>query len=120
MAKPFESRIQDLVYNVEVGVGLRIIKAILYVFFVTAIMIMYAAIEFKGFSDAEAMEMAQLGRNLSRPATVKVVENGEEVTKQLPYKYYTKSVRPVDLWHQIKNTKKPEIVGHPETRRPPT
>ena len=31
MARPFESRIQDLVYNVEVGVGLRIIKVFLYI-----------------------------------------------------------------------------------------
>ena len=29
-AKPFESRIQDLVYNVDVGIGLRLIKGGLY------------------------------------------------------------------------------------------
>ena len=78
MARPFESRIQDLVYNVEVGVGLRIIKAILYVFFVLAVMVMYTANEFQGLREAEAMEYAQLGRNLAEPAVTTVVVDGAE------------------------------------------
>ena len=101
MAKPFESWVQDLVYNVDVGVGLRLIKLALYVLLVVVIMLVYTATQFTWFRQAEAMEYAQLGRNLRdrgelvtqvvRPATIRfLIENtatetvnagGETVTR---------------------------------------
>ena len=86
-AKPFESRIQDLVYNVDVGIGLRLIKLALYISFVGLVLLVYTATQFFAFNDAEAMEYAQLGRNLA--------ETGELTTKV---------VRPATLRFLIENT----------------
>ena len=38
-AKPFENRIQNLVYNVDVGIGLRLIKGGLYILFILIVML---------------------------------------------------------------------------------
>lgn len=83
-AKPFESRIQDIVYNVEVGVGLRIIKSGLFVLFALGIMVLYTALEFKGFREAEAMEYGQLARNWAH-------------SNQLN----TNVIRPASMWYLI-------------------
>ncbi len=80
--KPFESRIQDLVYNVDVGVGQRLIKTALFFLFVFSIILLYTANQFRGLRDAEAMDYAQLGRNVM-------------VHKQL----ITQNVRPASIWY---------------------
>ena len=63
--KSFESVVQDLVYNVDVGGGFRIIKMALYVLLVLTVMLLYTASQFDSFTEPEAMEYAQLGRNLA-------------------------------------------------------
>ena len=63
-ARPFENRIQNLVYNVDVGIGLRLIKGGLYILFILIVMLLYTATQFRGLKDPEAMDHAQLGRNL--------------------------------------------------------
>jgi 4-amino-4-deoxy-L-arabinose transferase-like glycosyltransferase len=96
--KPFESRIQDLVYNVDVGIGLRLIKIGLYLLFVFLVMLLYTATQFKGFKNAEAMDYAQLGRNVMQH-------------KRL----ITQNVRPSSLWYL--GQKEQQIVpvdGHPD------
>jgi 4-amino-4-deoxy-L-arabinose transferase-like glycosyltransferase len=104
MAKPFESRIQDLVYNVDVGIGLRLIKISLYVLFVMIIMLLFTVMQFKGLRDAEAMDYAQLGRNLMRSGRL-----------------ITQCVRPASMWYMIEKSHyhNPKIMQHPDIMHPP-
>jgi len=96
--KPFESRIQDLVYNVDVGIGLRLIKIGLYLLFIFLVMLLYTATQFKGFKDVEAMDYAQLGRN--------VMEHKSMITQ---------NVRPASLWYLGKKEQQVVSVdGHPD------
>ena len=62
--KPFSVRVQDLVYNVEVGLGLRLIQGVLYALVIMLLMVGFTAKRFAGLKEAEAMDYAQLGRNL--------------------------------------------------------
>lgn len=103
-AKPFESRIQDLVYNVDVGIGLQMIKVGLYVLMVLVTILLYTVTQFKGLKDAEAMDYAQLGRNLLQ-------QKG----------FITQCVRPASMWYMIENSKKhnPQIDRHPDILHPP-
>lgn len=104
MAKPFESRIQNLVYNVDVGIGLRLTKAGLYFLFIFITMLLYTATQFHGLKDADAMETAQLGRNLL-----------------LNKAYVTQCIRPCTIWGLT--TKSPGhsayMNAHPEILHPP-
>jgi MFS family permease len=103
-AKPFESRIQDLVYNVDVGIGLKIIKVGLYILLILGLMLIYTVTQFKGLKEAEAMDYAQLGRNLA--------QHGKLVTQ---------CVRPASMWYLIENSKtgNPRIDQHPDILHPP-
>jgi hypothetical protein len=99
-AKPFESRIQDLVYNVDVGIGLLLIKYGLYILFVFLAMALYTATQFKGLKEAESMDYAQLGRSL-------VEQNS----------FVTRNVRPASMWYLIHNEKSNEsnlVDQHPD------
>lgn len=104
MAKPFETKIQDLVYNVDVGIGLRLIKSGLYCLGVLIIMLLYTATQFHGLKDAEAMDYGQLGRNLATR-----------------HHFITQCVRPVTMWGLIEKTSKhnPMVNEHPDTLHPP-
>ncbi len=98
-AKPFESRIQDLVYNVDVGIGARLIKGTLYVLFISFIILLYTANQFRGLRDAEAMDYAQLGRNF--------MEHRQLITQ---------NVRPASIWYLTRSPDEtdPRIHGHPD------
>lgn len=102
--RPFESKIQDIVYNVDVGIGLRLTKLGLYLLFLLSIMVLYTATQFRGLKDAEAMDYAQLGRNLMRSG-----------------KMVTQVVRPASMWYLIEHTKdaNPRITDHPDILHPP-
>ncbi len=104
MAKPFETKIQDLVYNVDVGIGLRLIKAGLYCLGVLILMLLYTATQFHGLKEAEAMDYGQLGRNLA--------------TK---HQFVTQCVRPLTMWGLIEKSSKhsPMVNGHPDTLHAP-
>lgn len=99
MAKPFESKIQNLVYNVDVGVGLRVVKSGLYLLAVLGVMLLYTASQFHGLREAEAMDHAQLARNLS--------QRGRLVTQ---------CIRPASMWYLIENSPRhnPMINQHPD------
>ncbi len=102
--KPFESRIQDLVYNVDVGIGLSLIKFGLYLLGVLIVMLLFTVTQFKGLRDAEAMDYAQLGRNL------------------LYHKaFVTQCIRPASMWYMIENSPdhNPRIERHPDILHPP-
>ncbi|MCO5062589.1 MAG: glycosyltransferase family 39 protein [Kiritimatiellae bacterium] len=104
MARPFESRIQDIVYNVDVGVGLRLVKLGLYLLMLLAIVLLYTATQFHGLKDAEAMDLAQLGRNL--------MQQGRFTTQQ---------IRPASMWYLIEHSKShdPQLRQHPDIVHPP-
>lgn len=101
--QPFETRIQDIVYNVDVGIGLRLIKAGLYLLFIVGIAVLYTATEFRGLRDAEAMDLGQIARNISE---------GRGFT--------TKCIRPASLWYLIeKGEKEPVLDAHPDLLHAP-
>lgn len=104
MAKPFESKIQNLVYNVDVGVGLRVVKGGLYILAVLIVMLLYTAGQFRGLRDAEAMDNAQLARNLA--------QRGRLVTQ---------CIRPASMWYLIENSPRhnPLINQHPDILHAP-
>ena len=104
VTRPFESKIQDIVYNVDVGIGLRLIKLGLYLLFLLSIMVLYTATQFRGLRDAEAMDLAQLGRNL--------MQQGKLVTQV---------IRPASMWYLIEHSssKNPQIRQHPDILHPP-
>lgn len=104
MAKPFESKIQNLVYNVDVGIGLRVIKTGLYLLFILITMLLYTATQFRGLASAEAMDCAQLGRNLARQGRLT-----------------TQCLRPASLWYLIEKSPRhnPMINAHPDILHAP-
>lgn len=103
-ARPFESKIQDIVYNVDVGIGLRLIKLGLYLLVMLSVMVIYTATQFRGLKDAEAMDLAQVGRNV-----------------MMQGKFVTQCIRPASMWYLIDHTKKqdPLIRQHPDILHPP-
>ncbi len=103
-AKPFESRIQDLVYNVDVGIGLFLIKISLYFLFIFIVILLYTATQFRGLKDAEAMEYAQLGRNLMTQKSL-----------------VTQAIRPSTMWFLKEKSPRKDFQAevHPDILHPP-
>ncbi len=99
VAKAFEARIQDLVYNVDAGVGASLIKGALYFLFLSFVILLYTANQFNGLKDAEAMDYAQVGRNFM-------------MHRQL----ITQNVRPASVWYLTRDGRSddPRIHGHPD------
>lgn len=95
--RPFESRIQDLVYNIDVGLGLRLIQAGLAFLAVLLLMLVVTATQFQGLDNAEAMDYAQLGRNLMQQK-----------------RFATQYIRPLSLALYRNRTGRPaaQIGGH--------
>ena len=102
--RSFESTLHDVVYSIDTGSGLKIIRVALYILFLLVIVMLYTATQFRGLKTEESMDYAQLGRNISL--------NGGMVTK---------CVRPVSMWKmsQRNSNEDPQIVGHPDLYHPP-
>lgn len=66
--KPFDSRIQNMVYALDVGFGLRLMQGGLAALLLVGLMLIFTATQFRGLKDAEAMDAAQIGRNLMQGA----------------------------------------------------
>ena len=100
----FESTLHDVVYSIDTGTGLKIIRVALYILILLIIVMLYTATQFRGLKSEEAMDYAQLGRNLSL--------NGGLVTK---------CIRPVTMWKmsELNPDENPQIVGHPDLFHPP-
>ncbi|MDZ4198585.1 MAG: hypothetical protein U1E27_04775, partial [Kiritimatiellia bacterium] len=62
--RPFESKIQDAVYGLDMGSGLRALQVSLAGLGLILLMLIFTATQFRGLKDAEAMDAAQIGRNL--------------------------------------------------------
>ena len=63
--KGFQTNIQDLIYSVDTGMGLKLIRTILYLLVVLASCLLYTATQFHGFKEEAPMDYAQLARNLA-------------------------------------------------------
>jgi len=103
-SKSFETTLHDIVYSIDTGTGLKIIRVTLYMLFVLVVVMLYTATQFRGLTSEEAMDYAQIGRNLSL--------NGGFVTK---------TVRPLTMWKmsQRNPAENPQIFGHPDLLHPP-
>ena len=102
--QPFESTLQDLVYSLDAGAGLRVVRVLLFCLFVLGLMVIFTACQFRGFNSEEAMDYAQLGRNMAQYN-----------------RYVTQCVRPVSIAHVSANTFDGDslIGAHPELFRAP-
>jgi hypothetical protein len=102
--QPFESTLQDLVYSVDTGLGLKIIRTTLFCLFIVGLIILFTARQFRGFDNEAAMDYAQLGRNLSQSN-----------------RYITQCVRPVTIATVSAHTFDGDarIGRHPEIIKPP-
>ena len=102
--RSFKSTLHDIVYSIDTGTGLKIIRVGLYVLLLLIIIMVYTATQFRGLKTEEAMDLAQLGRNLS-------VQNG----------MVTKYVRPLSMWKMSTLTPNEDarIGNHPDLFHPP-
>ena len=104
VTRPFESRVQELVYHVDVGTGLHVIKKGLFILAILLIVGLYYLTQFTGLKDAEAMEYAQLGRNM-----------------MMHKKMVTQCIRPLGIW--VMSEKSPKhnamLEQHPDILHPP-
>jgi hypothetical protein len=102
--QPFESTLQDLVYSVDAGLGLKIIRTTLFCLFVLLLVVIFTARQFRGFDTEAAMDYAQLGRNMAQSN-----------------RYITQTVRPVSIATVSAHTfdGNARIDRHPELFKPP-
>lgn len=102
--RSFESTLHDIVYSIDTGTGLKIIRVGLYVLLLLIIIMVYTATQFRGLKSEEAMDFAQLGRNMS-------LQNG----------MMTKYVRPLSMWKMsaITPNENARIGNHPDLFHPP-
>jgi len=63
--RSYESRVQNLVYTLEVGIGATVLKTLLYVLFMMLLSVLYVATQYAGFNNRRAMDQAQLARRIA-------------------------------------------------------
>ena len=78
--RPVFERLQDLVFNLDLGLGVQWFRLGLFLLAVLLVMLVYTGTQFYGLRSREVMDLGQLGRNLA-----------------LGRGYVTKNIRPVDL-----------------------
>jgi 4-amino-4-deoxy-L-arabinose transferase-like glycosyltransferase len=99
-----DANVQSAVWQIELGRGKRVIQWLAIVLVAVVLALWYAASEFRGLRSREAMDMAQLARNISQ---------GKGFT--------TDVIRPFSLWH-MKNyapDRLPRLMDHPDIYNPP-
>ena len=100
--KPFDSSLQDLVYSLDVGAGLKIMRILLYSLMVLIIVMIYQATQFHGLNTSESMDLAQLGRNFSFSEGL-----------------VTKNLSPMSINKVEGFSDDPLIMSHPDLIHPP-
>ncbi len=102
--RSFESTLHDIVYSIDTGTGLKIIRTCLYFLILLVVVMIYTATQFRGLKTEESMDYAQLGRNLT-------IQNG----------LVTKYVRPLSMWKMSTHNPEgnPQIGLHPDLFHPP-
>jgi len=99
-----ESSIQSAVFNIELGRGKRVLQWLVVVLVAIALSLVYTAGQFRGLDRREAMDMAQLARN---------VAHGKGFT--------TYVIRPLSLWElkTYRDDHNPRFMEHPDLINPP-
>jgi len=93
-----ESAIQTAVHAMELGEWAKYIRVGLFALTTALLIVWYVAVQFRGFEIPEAMDQAQLGRNLAC---------GEGFTTQF--------IRPISAWRFVQQTKDSQLKGrHPD------
>ncbi len=95
--KPFESSIQDLVYNIDTGVGLRIVQFSLGFLALLVLILLFQTAQFHGLKDSEAMDSAQVARNLAFRG-----------------RFVTRTVRPASMEYLRLKRGNAQIEQHPD------
>jgi hypothetical protein len=95
-------RIQGGVSGMESGVGTVLLRGLLYAVLCVAILGGYAASQFQGLRDAEAMELSHVARNIAA---------GEG--------YTTLCVRPFDMWYLKQSLDDVSMARIPDLHHPP-
>ncbi len=70
MATQYESRVQNIVYQLEVGLGARILKGALYILFMILVAVLFMARRHQGFREERAMDQAQLAVQVANTGTL--------------------------------------------------
>src|ERR1041384_1095448 len=99
-----EDKIQSAVFHIELGRGKRVLQWVLLVLVAVALSLVYTAGQFRGLDRREAMDMAQLARNLAR---------GKGFT--------TYVIRPLSLWHlkTYREDHDQKFMEQPDLTNPP-
>jgi 4-amino-4-deoxy-L-arabinose transferase-like glycosyltransferase len=102
--KSAEQTIQTAVFHMELGRGKKILQWSLVVLLAVGLGVVYTAGQFRGLQKSEAMDMAQLARNIAR---------GQGFTTYL--------IRPLSLWHlkTYTDAHDPQLMKHPDLCNPP-
>jgi hypothetical protein len=97
-------KIQEAIWELDQGIGRRVLLWCMAVLVAVAVGLWYTGNQFHGFQHREAMESAQLARNLSR---------GEGLT--------TYVIRPLSLWWLNKHVPSDglRLMDHPDLNTPP-
>ena len=104
MALQFETGMQNLVYQMDVGTGRRVIQTALFALFAFAMAALYTFSNFQGLREPRAMEEAQLARNLA-----------------VQGRLTTQCVRPLSMWRVAERSAdgSASIQAHPDLLHPP-
>jgi len=101
MPEPVEVLIQNIVHSVDQGIIYRVVRVGLFLLAIVLLMLLYMSTQFTGFADEEAMDCAQLGRNIM---------SGRG--------FVTQNVRPASIWYLAKNKKakfgRSMLLKHPD------
>jgi 4-amino-4-deoxy-L-arabinose transferase-like glycosyltransferase len=94
--------VQNVVWQIELGRGKVFVQWALIVLATVTLALLYTATQFRGLAKREAMDQAQLARNIA---------NGEG--------YTTHFIRPASLWFLRERGKDFQLMRHPDLVNPP-
>jgi hypothetical protein len=102
--RPIQAAIQDTVHSLDIGIGQRVLRGVLLAVTLGTLLLLYAGNQFCGLRYPEAMDQAQLGRNLVR---------GDGYTTQF--------IRPLSIWQQLNcpRWRNAMLDKHPDLMNPP-
>ena len=104
MSIQFESNMQNLVYQMDTGVGRKVVQVVLFALFAFAMAALYTFTNFQGLKDARAMEEAQLAQHLAQEGRLT-----------------TQCVRPLSMWRVAERSPdgSASVQAHPDLFHPP-
>ncbi|MCX6900930.1 MAG: glycosyltransferase family 39 protein [Verrucomicrobia bacterium] len=102
--RPIQAAIQDTVHSLDIGIGQRVLRGVLLAVALGTMLLLYAGNQFSSLRYPEAMDQAQLGRNLLR---------GDGYTTQF--------IRPLSMWQQLHcpRWRNAMLEKHPDLMNPP-